>query len=127
MHGIRSGVCLLLPKPDKYAKDHLWIVLTDPHGDPPEVVMVSLTTKRPGSDPTTVLEPGDHPFVKHETVVSYADARIVQAGALVAILALRRDARNDDCSDGLLARIRQGLLDSPFTPNKIKDYCRAQY
>lgn len=127
MHGIHSGVCLLLPKPDRYAKDHLWIVLTEPHGDSPEVAIVSLTTKRPGSDLTTVLKPGDHPFIKHETVVSYADARIVQAGALLSFLALQRDARNDDCPDELLARIRQGLLDSPFTPNKIKDYCRARY
>jgi hypothetical protein len=127
MSGIHSGVSFLLPKPGRYDKEHLWIVLTDPHGNPAEVVIVSLTTRRYGADPTVVLTLGDHPFIKNETVVYYPDARIVEEGNLVAILTLRRDALKDDCSPELLARIRQGLLDSPFTPNKIKNYCRARY
>jgi mRNA-degrading endonuclease toxin of MazEF toxin-antitoxin module len=125
---IHSGVCLFLHKPgDPYAKDHLWIVLTEPHGNPGEVVIVSLTTKRSGSDLTVILHPGDHSFIKHETVVSYMDSRKVEEGNLVSLLAMGRDRRHDDCSEELLAHIRQGLLDSPFTPNKIKTYCAERW
>ena len=55
---------------------HLWIVLTDPEGNPGEVVVVNLTSQRPGSDATVVLQRGDHPFVRHDTVVYYGDARM---------------------------------------------------
>ena len=127
MSGIHSGGCLLLPKPDRYAKDHLWVVLTEPHGDSGDVVIVSLTTKRTGSDLTVVLRPGDHSFIDHETVVFYADARIVEAGALTALIALNRERRHDNCSPELLSRIQQGLFDSPFTPKKIKEYCRDRF
>jgi hypothetical protein len=123
MSGIHAGVCLLLSKPGRQEKEHLWIVVTEPYGKPSEVVIVNLTTRRDGSDLTVILKPGDRAFIKHETVVNYSDARIVQAGALLSFLALQRDARNDDCSGELLARIKQGLLDSPFTPNKVKTYC----
>jgi hypothetical protein len=40
-------------------------------------VCVSVTTKRPYSDTTGGLSAGDHPFIKHESVIHYADARIL--------------------------------------------------
>jgi hypothetical protein len=39
--------------------------------------MVNLTTKRPHSDVTTVLNRGDHPFIQRPSVVMYSDARTV--------------------------------------------------
>ncbi|MCI0390265.1 MAG: hypothetical protein MOB07_16065 [Acidobacteria bacterium] len=127
MGGIKSGTCVFLTKPAAKAIPHLWIVLTDPEGDPPQVVMVNLNTKRDGSDTTVVLHPGEHRFIKHETVVNYSDARFVEVGNLQALIAMHRDWQDDDCSDDLLAKIRQGLIDSPFTPNKIKTYCQARF
>ena len=45
------------------AKNHLWVVLSDPIGNPAQVVLVSLSTLREGADTTVVISPGEHPFV----------------------------------------------------------------
>ncbi len=53
---------------------HLWIVLTPPTEG--EVVTVSVTTRRQKSELLVQLRAGDHPFIRHESVVSYRYARI---------------------------------------------------
>ena len=71
MSGIKAGICLHLKSTDNQER-HLWVVLTDPDGDPPRVAIVNLTTPKSGiqEDETVVLEVGDHSFVKHKTIVN---------------------------------------------------------
>jgi hypothetical protein len=45
---------------------HLWIIISPPKEG--EVVTVSVTTRRSKSEALVVLAPGDHPFVKHQSV-----------------------------------------------------------
>jgi hypothetical protein len=71
--------------------------------------------------------PGDHEFVKVETVVHYEDARLAPAEPLNQIARLRDYDFHADCSDELLERIQRGLLASPSTPKKIKTYCRERF
>lgn len=104
---------------------HLWIVLTAPAGEPPEVVIVSLTTLRPHSDETVVLHPGDHPFVQHPTCVYFSDARIVAVAQLEKALRQGQAVPRADVSPELLRRIREGLLESPWTVHRIRRYCKA--
>jgi len=121
---IQPGDTFLLPKSPN-ATEHLWIVLTGPHGTPPQAVMVNITTQRLHSDTTVVLDRGDHPFVRHPSVVNYADARMVAADALrnaVDSGSFRSHAR---CSEELLEKIRAGLLRSPYTPTRIKEHFRT--
>ena len=127
MSQICAGTCLLLSKPNRYAIEHLWIVVTEPDGNPQQVVMVNLTSERAGSDSTVTLSPGDHSFITKKTVVNYSDARLVETGNLIALVALNREAKKDDCNAALLARIQQGMLVSEFTPNKIKSYCQPRF
>ena len=119
------GDSLLLPKPGQDIP-HLWVILTEPERETGRVIIVNLTTKRPHSDVTVVLQPGAHPFVQHETVVNYADARLVEIGHLeVAIRSgLCRTHQVFDAT--VLKQVQHGLLKSPFTPNKIKTYFRAR-
>ena len=56
-------------------KERLWVVITNPDPRSGEIIMVNLTTQRPHSDATTVLPPGEHPFIDRPTVASYHDAR----------------------------------------------------
>ncbi len=70
MTDIYPGKCLVWPHREG-AQPHLWIVLTEPTGDPAQVVVVNLTTRIPTSDATVVLNVGDHKFIKRETVVYY--------------------------------------------------------
>lgn len=123
---IYPGTCILLPKPSGEVR-HLWVVLTEPEGEPPQVVIVNLTKNKPRADTTCILTPGDHEFVKVETVVHYADARFAPAEPLNQIAQLRDYDFHADCSGEILERIQQGLLVSPATPKKIKTYCRERF
>ena len=126
MADIYAGRSIVLPKTSG-ATPHLWIVLTEPEGYPPEVVIVNLTTRKPDSDTTLTLNAGDHPFIEHETVVYYADARLAKAGGIEQIVKYAGYGFHDDCSSDLLKRVRRGLLDSRYTPKKIKEYCKSRF
>lgn len=76
---MRCGDSFLMTGPGGFGKAHLWIAVTDP-------------------------QPGDHPFITHQTVVLYGDSRIV-----------------DRAPNRL---IQQGVLSSPYTPRKIIAFCR---
>jgi len=103
---------------------HLSVVIFELGNSPEEVVLVNLTTKRANSDITVVLQPGDHKFVKHETVISYSDTRIVSKSDLVRRVEDKYFEQRDDFSEDILRIIQQGLLSSPFTPNYIKEQCQ---
>ena len=60
-----------------FLRGHLWIVVIELPRSPKEVVIVNLTSRKPNSDTTVVLQSDTHRFVKHETVVNYFDAKIV--------------------------------------------------
>lgn len=119
------GDSVLLPKPGQDIP-HLWVILTEPEPGTGRAVIVNLTTKRPHSDVTVVLQPGDHPFVQHETVVNYSDARMVETRRLEAAILSGLCRRHQSLDARILKRIQDGLLKSPFTPNKIKTYFRAR-
>lgn len=105
---------------------HLWIVVTEPSGTPPDVAVVSLSSESPGKDMTVRLGPGDHPFIHKPTIVFYPDVQ------LRAVQDIENDIRSaaatfhDDCSEDLLEIIRRGLLDSPATPRRMKAYVRER-
>ncbi len=75
------GDSLMLPKPG-HTTEHLWVLITRPHPETFETIMVNVTTQRPHSDTTTILNAGDHPFVQKPSVIFYADARIADTRLL---------------------------------------------
>ena len=111
--------------PERRVPTHLWIVVTDPFGDPPMVPVVSISTRRPESEDTVVLRSGDHPFVRRESVIFYPDTRMVRADQLEALLQSGAGARHAKCSAELLARVQRGLLDSENVERWIKEMCRG--
>src|SRR5437867_1530140 len=123
---ICSGRMLLLSEPPLH-RPHLWIVLTDPDGSPPEVVAVMLRTVAGFTDDTLVLQPGDHPFVKHPTSVHYSTARRFRVSAILEAMQGGRCHLREDASPDLLQRARAGLIGSPFTVNAIRDYCHSRF
>ncbi|MEC4815829.1 MAG: hypothetical protein SAK29_21525 [Scytonema sp. PMC 1069.18] len=130
---IYPGTCILIPKPG-HDKRHLWIVLTEPNKiltepnkDILQVVIVNVTTLREGSDTTVILTPGEHRFIRHESVIYYNDAMFAPVDPLCQLAKQKGYKFDDDCSDELLERIQRGLLVSPFTPKKIKKYCESVF
>lgn len=83
------------------------------------IIHCHLTTQNRRSDNTCVVESGEHEFVKHGTVVRYDAVQHCSGDALAALerCIVKRFA---PVSAELLARIRQGALDSPQTPDYIK-------
>lgn len=117
---------ILVPIPSPKCK-HLFIVLTAPDGEPPQVVMVNVTTRRPHSDCTVILTGGDHPFVKHESVIAFEHASLFDAERLERGLRDGRIVKYSDMDDSLFEMIRRGLLTSPRTPTRIRHYCQQRF
>ena len=101
---------------------HLYVVVCDPAGNPLTILAVPFNTLRLLSDTTLILEPGDHPFIKHRTSVSFDSLRTFEINNLSQLEALcaagestsfeRRSAVSPD----LLTRIIKGALQSDLTP-----------
>ena len=99
---------------------HLWIVLTPPTEG--EVVTVSVTTRRQKSELLVLLRVGDHPFIRHDSVVSYRYARIRTVDEIETALVNGTAKKREPVSAGLLKRMRDGLVESDFTPNGVRHF-----
>lgn len=106
-----------LPKDARNLPAHLWIVVTDPEGVPPSVLLVNLSSYvddgRRAIDATCLLEPGDHPFVVHTSFVYFEKARVSETSQLERALDLGAMHPHTPIGEALLGRIRKGFLRSP--------------
>ncbi|HKO35318.1 MAG TPA: hypothetical protein VJV21_02485 [Pyrinomonadaceae bacterium] len=123
---IYAGQSLLLYKPKPGQKDHCFVVLTEPCGEPAKVVIANFTSVTPTSDPTLVLDVGDHPYLKKLSAVNYGDAVVTEVGNLQALLAINKQflLKNCDCPKTTLDKMRKGVLRSDRTPEGVKEYWR---
>ena len=109
----------------KGINDHPQVVISDPGQNSEELVVVSLTSYNTISnesrkDGSCILQPGDHPWIKHTTCVSYRDGRIVSEGRLDAMLAARQIELLEPVTDPILTRIIEGAENTEELPNKCK-------
>lgn len=103
---------------------HLHVVLTEPDGEPPTVLVVNVSSKRKNSDQTTVLTSGEHSFLtKAESVVRYDQAKFLNHQPLIKAVEDGVLSVYEDVTDELFEKIRQGILSSPETPLAVKGYC----
>ena len=113
------GDSFMLPKPG-HETEHLWVLITNPDPATHGAIMVNVTTQRPHSDTTTILNAGDHPFVKKPSVIFYADARVVDTRLLDAAVKRGAYAGHATFQPAVIAKIQAGVAASPFTAKKIK-------
>ena len=102
---------------------HLWIVTSPPVAG--EVVVTSVTTKRRHSETLVVLKPGDHPFIKNESVIAYSFTRIRTVAEIEAAIQQKSAKKREPISQSLLKRVQDGLIDSDFTPNGERRYFKS--
>lgn len=95
---------------------HLWVVVSKPDADG-SVAMVNFTSYRQPCDETCVLDVGDHPFIRHKTVVAYSHAKMVPASAHATIR--QQQMPGDRVNRRVLDRIQRGALVSLATPPKV--------
>lgn len=55
---------------DKNLDEHLWVIISDTAIDDKQVVVVNFTTSHPSKESFCLVQPGDHPFIRHETCIS---------------------------------------------------------
>ena|SRR2546426_3108540 len=106
---------------------HLWLILTDPDPETDQVVAVMVVSRRPHTDKTLTLLPGDHPFIAHESSVDYGGVKRLQTARLKAALKNGRGEVKEDVNKDLLRRVRAGLLASSRTPHHMVDYCKTRF
>lgn len=89
------------------------------------MAVVSVTTRIRTSETLVVLQPGDHPFIRHESVIGYRYSDIMTLTKIENIIATGRAKRREPITEALLGRIRAGLLESDFTPNGVRQFVKA--
>ena len=111
-------------------KKHLHIAITEPVDSGnrmPCILLVSLASIRQGEsgyDETCILQPADHPFIKHASYVVYRQAVIME------LRDLHRNLKNgiikpkERAGVDVVARIVMGVEKSPSTKNYIVDFLR---
>ncbi|WP_089725378.1 hypothetical protein [Candidatus Thiosymbion oneisti] len=110
-------------------RKHLFILLTDPRPDDRLTLLVSISSVNPRihHDGTCLLFVGDHTFIKRDSYVNFAQARIesvdkLEAGVREGILVPQGTIKGD-----VFARICRGLMESRFTPQKAKRFYEELY
>ena len=77
------------------------------------------------SDTCCIIQPGEHPFTEHETVVEYRRAKMVAEDLLETSRTAGFIRMQDSVNEGLLRRIQEGALASIYAAKKIQDAVRA--
>lgn len=102
--------------------------MSEEYTSPGIAVCVNVSSRKPHSDTTVILQRGDHSFVTHESVINYQDAREMPINLVEQALTARTSqfvcVPHDPCSPELLGRIRDGLAKSKPTQG-IKTKCKA--
>lgn len=106
---------------------HLFVLILGPvavpnAGPKPKWAMVSATSVRPGipHDTACELQPGDHPFVKHDSFIAYRYMRLEDEPHVVGMVGKSVWTPNSPCSPELLQRIVKGVCISKLTPREYK-------
>ena len=100
----------IFPLPKAGLKNpHLLIVISDPTADPDQVLLVPLNTYvSEQSDPSCILKVGDHPFIVHDSFVSYARARKTSMPQLQRVMDEGLMERRERIETEVLRRILRG-------------------
>ena len=122
----RSGDRFLLTG-GRIPAPHLWVILWGPAGPADAYLAVMLTTLRPHSDRTCILNPGDHPFVRHPTSVAYRDALRWTDERLTQLVASGVAKPRQPLSDQVLERIRAGFFASMHTAHAFADMAEDEF
>jgi hypothetical protein len=108
---LTCGDAILMPSPG-VSSLHLWIIITDPSKDSGKAIIVSVTTRRAHSDLTLIIKPSDHPWIKHDSVVMYSDASIIDTSWSVHGRSIWRERQLDPSPSSLATFPKDSYLSS---------------
>ena len=117
-----AGQCFLFPL-GEYETAHLWVIATEPNQDG-QFAIVSFTSLKGSKDQTVVLRNGEHPFIKHDTCVSYSAADITDSSVLANLLSCGEARLHSNLTADLLRLVQDGFSASDFTKKRIVEFIK---
>ena len=102
--------------------NHLWFAISLSNSEG-EVAIANLTTHRPelpGHEACQVLQPGDHPYIRHDSCIYYRGARLISAELLEDRVATGASPRHETATRELLRRIQDAAIASRETDAAVK-------
>src|SRR5690349_7712362 len=118
---MNAGDTFLTPDVD----DHLWVIISDPAMDSERLVVVCFLSWREHHDQACVIEPDEHPFVKHSTCVNYPGATVVNDATLESLRGKGKLRAKAPVSPELLERIRRSA-EAADIPTECYEILREQ-
>ena len=99
---------------------HLWIIISqiDPETDKAVAVNVTSFENNQG-DTSCVLNPGEHPFVRKQSVINYDDAQLVDESSLQRAEAAGYLEKHEPAEADLILKIQQGALTSDYIEPRL--------
>lgn len=120
MTDIKPGHTFLAFTPPEHVFEHLYIIIAVIGED--RALLVNVTTQRGNSDNACILKEGDHDFIKHDSVINYMDAWIIQVSKLKEKIEKREFVLKPPLSSELFKRIKEKAKDSLYLPPKYLKY-----
>lgn len=121
LESIYAGRTVMIPSGPK--GDHLFFCAIDPKlvNRHLSCLLLPLCSLHRRADQTCVLSVGEHSFIKHESYISYAQARVDKVIEIVEhINAKNFKLGEEDASKEVQEKILAGLAASARTPRYIK-------
>ena len=113
---LRARDALLIPgtgAPSDPARSHLFFILKE-RDDSGKFMAAPVGTRKPNSDTTCLLFPGDHSFIQHQSVILYGRICLLDDGRVKSSIRRGDISKFEPASDLLLEKIVNGLRRSPF-------------
>ncbi len=120
--GIKPGMTFQFD--DRAGDDHLYVVISSP--SQPELVIVSVTTKRRFTDTSCELNAGDHPFVQHASCIAYEFGEVISTETLQRKIDDHLVRVRDPMSLEIIGRILDGAERTRNLPNRCSALLRLQ-
>jgi hypothetical protein len=117
---------LLYDEEDAEGKAHLHVIITEPDGSG-QCVLVSVTTRRAKSDTMVCLDVGDHAFIKHPSVITYAYSKLLTVAQLEAMVAAGDATPKGQASSQLVARVQSGMMETDRAPREVQQFFKAAH
>jgi len=97
---------------------HLFIVIASfQHGN---YLCVNITTLRHNSDTSCILQSGDHPFIKHDSVINYKGAQELNPLEIPNLTKNGKFYKRTAISSTILKKIQYGGINSKRLKKKFK-------
>lgn len=105
---------------------HLIVILSDPAKYPDRIVVANLTSWKANKDQSCILKPGDHPWIKHKTVVNYRLSKITTMDILKRQIKFNMiSVDSEPVTPQVLNKIIAGAGKSRMIPTGVKNALKS--